>query len=89
MVHEIRDCLMLKICILQRLKADRDKLKAQVKVLDIHLTRSYQGNIQEEIDFLSTAAKQKQQIKQIKALVREESRNTLEPERKSMELRLV
>jgi hypothetical protein len=43
MAHEIRDCLMLKICVLQRLMADRDKLKAQVKVLDIHLLNGYQG----------------------------------------------
>jgi hypothetical protein len=42
MDHEIRDCLVLKICVFQRLKADRDKLKAEVKVINIHLPKSYQ-----------------------------------------------
>jgi hypothetical protein len=51
MAHEIRDRLMLKIYVLQRLKADRDKLKAQAKVLDIYLTKSYQRNTRKKSTF--------------------------------------
>jgi hypothetical protein len=74
MNHELRDRLMLKITVLQRLRGARDKLQDGAKVMDTHLARNYQGNIQEEFDFLSNLLREKgRQLAMIEGKIADQS----------------
>jgi hypothetical protein len=59
MNHELRDRLMLKLMVLVRLRAAKKAAKKNAAILDSHLSRSYNGNINEEFTFLNDVLRQK------------------------------
>jgi chromosome segregation ATPase len=66
MDHELRDRLVSKIAVLQRLNLVKDQMQGTVKDLDQHLTKGYCGEVRDEMNFLNTLLKQK--TKQLAAI---------------------
>jgi hypothetical protein len=74
MAHELRERLMDKIVVLQRLRNAKKRLAQRSSELDGHLAKSYAGDIMEEMDYLNGLIKQK--AKQLTAIDRQLSGQT-------------
>jgi hypothetical protein len=59
MNHELRERLMFKITVLAHLRQVKRRLKRASEKLEIHLVRGYNGNINDEFEFLNGALHQK------------------------------